>query len=135
MIRANVNITIVEGGTFNKTFQWKSGDPSVAVDLTEYEGNMQVRAKVKSEEVLIEVPFQAEAWVADGLTGVYIYDSNEVLGDLGKFRVYIKDEDTAGVCALHKDIVGAYDCFLTTSEGETVLQLYGTATIIAAVTR
>jgi hypothetical protein len=28
-ILANIPITVVEGGTFNKIFQWKTGDPAV----------------------------------------------------------------------------------------------------------
>lgn len=33
-VLANINLTIPEGGTVNKIYQWKSGDPAVAVDLS-----------------------------------------------------------------------------------------------------
>ena len=58
-IAANIDIIIIEGGTFDKTYQWKTGDPAVAVDLTGYSANMQIRAKTKSETILLEVPLLA----------------------------------------------------------------------------
>jgi len=134
-IRANVDITIVEGGTFNQTFQWKTGDPSVIVDITGYTGDMQIRAKVRSETVLLDVPFQTIPWVADGATGIYIYPNGTLDVDKGKWRIYLKDDDTQGLCAVHKNIIGVYDCFLYNIDEEAVLQMYGVATIIAAVTR
>lgn len=129
-IRANIPITIVEGGTFDKTFLWKTGDPASAVDLTGYTANMQVRAKLKDTESLLDVPFVDDDWVADSLTGIYI-----PLLVTGTYRIYLKDEDTLGMCALHKDIAGVYDLFLYNALDEAVLQQYGVATIIAAVTR
>lgn len=135
-IRANIPITIVEGGTFNSTFQWKSGDPSLPVDLTGYSAHMQVRAKLKDDDVLLDVPLSEETWEADGDTGIYLYDSEAVPDDKGKWLVYLKDEDTEGICGdKHKDIEGVYDLFLYSAEGEAVLQLYGVASLIASVTR
>jgi hypothetical protein len=134
-ILANINIVVVEGGTFDKTYQWKTGTPAVAVDLTGFTALMQIRKKVKSEDVLLEIPFKDTTWIADGETGIYLYDGNYVPEDLGKYRIYIKDNDTDGLCADHKDIIGAYDLFLYNAEGESVLKQYGTATIYASVTR
>lgn len=134
-IRANIPITIVEGGTFNRTFQWKTGDPPVAVDLIEFTAHMQVRAKLRDETPLLDVPFNEELWVADGDTGVYLYDGESVPTDKGKWRVYLKDNDTLGLCINHKNIEGVYDLFLYNPAEEAVLQQYGVATIIAAVTR
>ena len=129
-VRANIPITIVEGGTFNKTFQWKTGDPAAAVDLTGYTANMQVRAKLKDTTSLLDVPFVDDDWVADGATGIYI-----PILVAGTYRIYMKDNDTLGMCAAYKDITGVYDLFLYNASGEAVLQQYGVATIIAAVTR
>ena len=133
-IRANIPITIVEGGTFDKTFQWKTGDPAVAVDLTGFTGVMTIRAKLADVVALQSVPNDAGPWVADADTGIYIYDQS-VPADVGKVRAYIKDDDTLGMCAAHKDIAGVYDLFLYSPAGEAVLQIYGVATMIAAVTR
>lgn len=134
-IRANIPITIVEGGTFNKTFQWKTGDPSAPVDLTGYTARMQVRAKIKDADSILDVVFKTEAWTPDGDTGIYLYDGISTPTNKGKWRIYIRDDDTEGLCPTHKDIVGVYDLFLYNSSNEAVLQQYGVATIVAAVTR
>mgnify|MGYP001499081249 CR=1 FL=1 len=134
-IRANVPITIVEGGTFNKTYQWKTGDPSLPVDLTGYSAHMMVRAKLKDVVPLLDIPFDDGVWEADGDSGIYLYDGVSVPADKGKWRVYLKDDDTEGICANHKDIEGVYDLFLYNSEDEAVVQIYGVATLIASVTR
>jgi len=136
-IQANIDITIVEGGTFDSIYQWKTGDPSVAVDLTGYSADMQVRAKIKSEEVLLNIEFQETSWVADGLTGIYFATNDDEYDeeDVGKYRIYVKDDDTLGLCVAHKDIIGVYDLFLYNALDEAVLKQYGIATIKAAVTR
>lgn len=138
-IQANIDITIVEGGTFDNIYQWKTGPiiSAVAVDLAGYSAHMQIRAKIKSEESLLDIPFQITSWVADGVTGIYfpINEDEYDLDDVGKYRVYIKDTDTLGLCAAHKDIIGVYDLFLYNTLGEAVLKQYGVATIKAVVTR
>jgi len=134
-VRANVDIMIVEGGTFDKTFQWKTGDPPIAVDLSGYSAKMQVRAKLKDEEALLSIESSEDVWVPDAKSGIFFYDGIANPDDLGKWRIYITDEDSSGLCDAHKDIEGVYDCFLYNQEGEAVLQLYGKATLVAAVTR
>lgn len=134
-IRVNSPITIVEGGTFNSTFQWKTGLPALPVDLTGYTAVGTVRAKKADDVPLLAIPNQVGPWVADGDTGIYIYANGSPPDDQGKWRIYLKDSETAGMCAAHKDIIGVYDMFLSNPEGEAVLQMYGIATIIAAVTR
>jgi hypothetical protein len=135
-IRANIDITIVEGGTFNKTFQWKIGDPALPVDLTGYSARMQIRSKLKDTDSLLDAEFNEESWTADGDTGIYFYSTeDEYDEDMGKWRIYLRDDDTQGLCANHKDIIGVYDLFLYSPAGEAVLQQYGTATICASVTR
>jgi hypothetical protein len=137
-IRANIPITIIEGGTFNKTFQWKTGTPSLPVDLTGYTAHMQVRAKIKDVSPLLIVDSVLAAWSPDCNTGIYFYNDEyeeHDPDDVGKWRVYIKDEDTKDLCSSHKDISGVYDLFLYSPSGEALLQVYGVAAIIAAVTR
>jgi hypothetical protein len=133
-IRANIPITIVEGGTYNKTFQWKTGDPAVPVDLIQYIAHMQIRAKLRDENPLLDVPFNEESWTADGNTGIYFYNGEAVPADKGKWRIYLRDNDTLGLCVNHKNIEGVYDLFLYNPAEEAVLQQYGIASIIAAVT-
>ena len=135
-IEANINITVIEGGTFDKTYQWKTGELPVPVDLLSFTAHMQIRAKLKDTVVLLDVPFIDEEWTADGDTGIYIPGSDEYDEDtLGMFRIYLRDNDTLGLCAAHKDIAGVYDLFLYNSSEEAVLKMYGSATIKAAVTR
>jgi hypothetical protein len=134
-IEANVNIIVIEGGTFDRTYQWKTGVPPVPVDLEGFSAHMQIRAKLKDIDILLDVPFQDKEWEPDGDTGIYIPEADEYDDDLGKFRIYLRDNDTAGLCLAHKDIIGVYDLFLYNSYEEAILKLYGTATIQAAVTR
>ena len=136
-IQALIPITIVEGGTFNRIFQWKTGDPAIPVNLSGYTASMQIRAKLKDTESLLDVPFQEGDWTPDGDSGIYIPAADDEYDeeDVGKYRIYLKDDDTLGLCSAHKDISGVYDLFLYSSEGEAVLKQYGVATIVAAVTR
>lgn len=136
-IRANIPITIVEGGTFSKIFQWKTGDPAIPVDLTDYSARMQIRKKLKDETFLLDIEDSTDEWIPDGDSGIYFLNDGDEYdpSNIGKFKVYLKDDDTQGLCVDHKDITGVYDLFLYNSDEEAILQLYGTATIIAAVTR
>jgi hypothetical protein len=129
-IRANVDITIVEGGTFDQTFQWKQGTPLAAVDITGYTAEMKIRATLAGA-VLLSVPNQVAAWTADAATGIY----TSGIAASGQWRVYLRDESTLGLCAANKDINGVYDLFLTNVSDEVVFQMYGSALISAAVTR
>lgn len=134
-IRVEIPLTIIEGGTLNKTFQWKTGDPLLPVDLTGFTAHMQIRAKLKEEVVLLDVPSSIEVWAADEDTGIYFYDGVTIPDDEGKWRIYLRDNDTMGLCVLHKNIIGVYDNFLYSAAGEAVLQQFGVATILASVTR
>jgi hypothetical protein len=135
-IEVNLNIIVIEGGTFDKMYQWKTGDPSVPVDLTGFTAHMQIRAKLKDTSVLLDVPFVDEEWSPDGTTGIYIPGADEYdVEEVGKYRIYLRDNDTLGMCASNKDIIGVYDLFLYNASEEAILKMYGTATIKAAVTR
>jgi hypothetical protein len=137
-IEVNYDITIIEGGTYDKIFQWKTGDPAIAVDISGYTADGMIRTKLKAEPALLELPYQDKAWVADGDTGIYILQNDEYDeydDETGKFRIYIKDNDTLGLCSNHKDITGVYDLFLYNPLGESVFKMYGVATIKATATR
>lgn len=134
-VRANLDIIIAEGGTYNQIFQWASGDPAVNVDLTGYTAHMKIRAKLKDTTPLVTLDHKDVEWAPEADSGIYFFTDEYGTEDDGRWRVYIKDEDTEGLCAAHKNIVGVYDLFLYNPSGEAVFQLYGTATIYAAVTR
>ncbi len=129
-VAAKINLTIYEGGTFDKTFQWKTGTTPTAVDLTGYDARMAIREKLTDTSAILSLIRITDPWVADGDSGIYFDD-----GDEGYYRVYINDEDSAGICAEFKDIDGVYDLFLESPGGESVLKQYGTAKLKAAVTR
>lgn len=129
-IAVYVPITIYESGTFDQTFQWKTGDPAVAVDLTGYSAKMIVRAKITDVTALVTIVESLGPWAADGDSAVYLDDADE-----GKYRVYVNDTDTTGLCAAHKDLSASYDLILTSPAGEAVLKQCGIATIIASNVR
>lgn len=125
-----IPLVIYESGTFDQTFQWKTGDPLVVVDLTGFTAKFTFRVKLTDIIVLLSGIQQTGPWSADGLSGIYFDEAFS-----GKYRFYINDEDTLGLCAEHKDINGVYDLFLYSPAGESVLKQYGTAKIVAASTR
>ena len=124
------DIEIHEGATFHKEFRW-SVTGGTRVPLAGVTGVMQVRKKLTDVAPLINVPFVADAWVADGDTGIYVYGD----GSDDHYSIYIKDDDLIGVCAYHKTINGVYDLFLYNASGESILKQYGDAVIYPAVTR
>jgi hypothetical protein len=119
-------ITITEGGTFDQPFQWSSGEPLEAVDITGFTTKMQIRLKLTDPTPLLELVDEAGPWAADGDSGIYIDTPIE-----GIFRMYINDTDTMGLCSTHKDLTGIYNCFLYSPDEEAVLRLYGPVTILA----
>ena len=127
-IRANIDITIIEGGTFDQVYKWKTGaSPQTAVNLSGFTAKMTVRAR-NSDAAAPASP----AWSADAASGIYFYQDADLEWC---YRLYIKDEDTVNLCVAHKDVAGVYDLFLLNSGGEAVLQHHGVATLVAAVTR
>lgn len=126
------NITIYEGGTYDDTpLTWKDTDSETPIDFTGYTAKMQIREKLNSSSTLLSITEASASWTADGDSGIYI-DAPTT----GQFRIYIKDEDTLGMCGDHKDILeGHYDLFLYSASGEAVMKVYGICRIYAAVTR
>jgi len=127
-VKANVPITIIEGGTYDKTFRWEAGGS--VVDLTGYTAAFSVRTKLTSATAVISITTAASSWSADADSGIYIDDPTS-----GEYRVYVNDTDTSNILSDHKDTAGVYDLFLYSATGEAVLKQYGKATLLAAVTR
>lgn len=55
MTPATVDLTIYQGATFSRTFQWKTGTPAVAVNLTGYTARMQIRRKITDTDVVLSL--------------------------------------------------------------------------------
>ena len=130
-VACEVPITIYEGGTFDRKYVWKTGDPAVAVDLTGYRARMALKRKLSDPDPLITIDSTSEVWEPDHQTAIFFGAEN---GEW-HYRIYIRDDDTLGLCSGLKDIDGVYDLFLENPYGETVLRQYGTANIKAAVRR
>ena len=79
---AQLNITIYQGSTFQKSFQWSTGEPSAPVDLTGCKIRMQIREKINSPQTIIELTTENGRVTFTDAT-------------LGKFAVEISADDTA----------------------------------------
>jgi len=128
----NYDMVIKEGGTYDRWHRWSYGDPPVPVDLVGYTGVLQGRKKLTDELPLIELPSVLTPWVADTNSGIYILDDGVDASLKGRYRVYITNEITTGLCAMHKDIDGVYTLFLYNSVGEAVVCQSGKMTIKAS---
>jgi len=132
-ISHEVDLTIQEGGTFDRMFRWSVD--AVIQDIAGFTGVMQGRKKLADAETLVDLPTAAVPWAADGDSGVYVEDDGVDPDTQGWFRVYINDTDTTGLCESNKDIEGAYTLFLSSAEGEVVLKMFGKLIILASAAR
>ena len=123
------NIIIHEGATYDKWFRWLVDD--VLVSLEDVTGIMQVREFATDDVTIFNLVSEADPWAADGASGIYFMD----IGSDDRYRIYINNEDTEGICPLHENISGVYNLFLYNVDGECILKQYGTASLIAAVAR
>ncbi|MEW6505526.1 MAG: hypothetical protein AB1457_16330 [Chloroflexota bacterium] len=108
-----------------------TGDPPVAVDLTGFRARMAIKKKGTDPDVLISIDSTADIWAPDSKTAIFFGND----GGAWYYRVYIRDNETLGLCSGLKDIDGVYDLFLENPYGETVLRQYGAANIKAAIRR
>ena len=120
--RAKIDLTIYEGATLARTFQWKTGTPVVAVNLTGYTAIMQVRADIADEVPLFDL---------DTVGGGVTIDTPQTDG---KYSIFIEASDTEGICPDHELVVGVYDLFLINGTVK-MLHQYGKVRIYPAVTR
>lgn len=130
-VGAEISLTLYEGGTFDRKFTWKTGDPPVAVDLTGYRARMAIKRKLTDTDALITVNSTTDEWAPDAATAIYFGQD----GGEWYYRIYLRDDDTLGLCQDRKDIEGVYDLFLENPYGESVLKQYGPIHIKAAVRR
>lgn len=115
---ANIDLTIYQGSTFSKTFQWKTGNPPTPVNLTGYTARMQIRQKVTSETPIITLTTENGR--------IIIRDPLE-----GRFSLEISAEDTAALS--FKSAV--YDLEFSSPSGIVVRLFEGSVTLSPEVTR
>jgi len=118
MTPAEIDLTIYQGATFRKPFQWTAGDPAVAVNLTGATARMQLRKKITSPDVLLELT------TANG--GILITTPLE-----GKFEIFITDTQTSAI-----DFKTAvYDLEIVDTAGQVYRILMGSVEVSPEVTR
>ena len=84
MIPANINLTIYQGTTFKKDFQWLIGTPSTPVDITNFKIRMQIRATIKDTNFIVELTTEnGRIIISDAING--------------KFYLFLDDSITSGL--------------------------------------
>jgi tRNA threonylcarbamoyladenosine modification (KEOPS) complex Pcc1 subunit len=117
---ANIPITIYQGATFYKEFQWKSGTPLLPVNITGYTARMQIRETIKSPDVLIELT------TGNNNNRITITNPTD-----GRFVLEISATDTASLNFKS----GVYDLELISSTGKVTRLFGGNVTFSPEVTR
>lgn len=69
VIPAIINLTIFQGASYVKNFQWLTGDPATPVDLTGCTGRMQARGYYDSGEVYLDLTTENGGITLDSLLG------------------------------------------------------------------
>lgn len=114
---AVVNLTIYQGATFRSLSTWKSGTPSLPVDLTGCTARMQIRPTIASTTVYVTLTTE------NG--GITLGD------DAGTVAVFISDEDTAAFTWA----TGFYDLEIEFPSGDVRRLLAGKVKVSPEVTR
>jgi phage pi2 protein 07 len=115
---ATLDITIYQGSTFSQVFQWKSGSPSVPVNLTGYTARMQIREKFSSPDYVINLTTE------NG--GIVFRDAVN-----GTFSIEMSATDTAAMNFKH----AVYDIEFVSPSGIVTRLFGGSVTLSPEVTR
>ncbi len=116
---ASLDLTIYQGSTFIKAFQWKTGTPALPVDLTGCTARMHIRKKITDTTTLMVLGTS---------------DSSIVLTNAAEGRFEIRL--TAAQTALLTFVSGVYDFEIVYPGGEPVYRLFeGTVEVVPEVTR
>lgn len=119
MIRpAELDLEIFQGATFRKKLRWTTGDPPTPVILTDWKIRMQIRPKIKDDNVIIELTSDNGR--------ILLTDPKE-----GEFELLITAEDSANLSF----ISAVYDLELENLDGEVVRLLKGMVSLDPEVTR
>lgn len=111
---------ILQGGSYDQTFTWKRGTTvalATPVDLTGCAARMQIRRKVGSDIVLLELT-TANGRIALG-------------GAAGTIRLLIDSAITAAI----DWTIGVYDLEIVMTDGSVVPKFYGDVEVVREVTR
>lgn len=113
-----VSIKLYQGATFDETWTWSVGTEAsnTPVNLTGCTAKAQIRSKIGSQEVLLELTTEN--------------NKIELGGTAGTIRVIITDEDTADI----DWTTGVYDLFIYFPDGSAVARMAGNVTVTKGVT-
>jgi hypothetical protein len=111
------NINIDEGTTFDETVTWLGSDSTTPVNLTGCIAKLQIREKIKSPAVLLELTTINGGIVLGGL--------------LGTINIKILPVVTAAITWKS----GVYDMLVTFPDGSVKKKMYGSATVNQTVTQ
>lgn len=112
-----VNLKINQGETYRHTLYWKN-EQELPVDLTNYTARMQIRSKVDSPTVLLEL--------TTANSGIVI--SNPVTGE---FKLYISATLTSSMTWSS----GVYDLEMVAPNDDVTRLIEGKVTVTKEVTR
>ena len=111
------NITIIQGATLDLLVTWRTGDPATPVDLTGCTARMQIRSKVDSPDVLLELTTEN-----GGIT---------LGGAAGTVRRFVDATDTAAITWKS----GVYDLEIEFPDGTVRRLISGGVSVSPEVTR
>ena len=115
---ADLDLEIFQGATFRKQLRWTTGKPPEPVPLADWVIRMQIRPKIKSDDVIIELTTENGR--------IVITDPED-----GVFELRISPEDTANLSFNS----AVYDLELENLDGEVVRLIKGMVTLDPEVTR
>lgn len=110
-------VEIVQGATLRDVVTWRTGTPPVAVDLTDCTARMQVRERVASPDVLLELTTENGGIILGGAAGTV--------------TLYMSDEETAAI----DWSAGVYDLEIVLANDDVRRLLAGTVVVLPEVTR
>ena len=116
-----LDLTIYRGSTFSKQITWQTGEPAVAVNLTNCSIRMQVRPKITEEIVIDELTTtNGRIEITDAATGTFV--------------IKIPASVSTAYASTYKS--GVYDLEITMPDGVTIYRIMeGGISLVPEVTR
>ncbi|MGB9693459.1 MAG: hypothetical protein ACPLYF_01295 [Fervidobacterium sp.] len=89
---AKIDLTIYQGSTFLKEFQWKVGSPPTPIDLTGYKAKMDIREKISSPSPIITLSTEnGRVILKDPTNGIFTLEISAADTSHLKFKSAVYD--------------------------------------------
>lgn len=111
------NLNIDQGATFSDKVVWKTGELKTPVDLTGCTAKMQIRDKVESPTLLLELNTSNNSIILGGVAGTIEFNISAQITEQIKWKT------------------GVYDMKITFPDGKVIKKLYGSVTVTSSITR